>query len=341
MALFKRGNEKEQLLDEINQMSEEEFENFEKNDYAKREKRAHRVLVGATIACVALLAMLGITALFWGVAAYAIGFAATAVAGAGAITIGSSWLARRHFRKYRKMKEAYAEAQSGKTKKGRVLSPEKQAASSHQASKNAEYLAKRGKISERVYNKYVEGDKSASAQASKGRRGRHSTSEEVSTALKTNRAQMKFRMDQSRDSFIKNDLGKYQVSPDKTGKVEVLVQKYNENTGFEHNSEGNPVFEPMVTYDCTSDIDLLATQKCVVNSLAIGNSEYPVCMRVTVGGVPKVFRFMNQDNVNSYKSESDARIDQYLAEHLDPSRRQESSSEIELNSENESPTLSL
>ncbi len=310
----------------------------EDKDYAKLEKRAHRALVYSAIICVGLLAVLGITAISWGVAAYAIGFAATAVAGAGAITIGSSWFARRHYRKYRKMQEASAKAQSGKTKRGRVLSPEKQAAASHQASKNAEYLAEKGKISDRVKRKYSVSDKDAEAQARAGRRGHKLTSEEMSIALRTNRAQIKFRADQSRESFINNDLSKYSINPDKTGTVELMAQKYSDARGYEYNTDGKPVYETIAKYECASDVDLLATQKCVINSLALGNSEYPICLRVTAGGVSKPVFFMNQENVNSYKSEFDARTDKYLAGCLLPPEkgRSEPEKNVELEA---SPTM--
>ena len=280
MAIFRRKKEeREALLDRLAAMSDEELDEFEKEDYAKKEKRAGLAAkIGLGIIGVFALLIAG-TAIAWGPALFAIGFiGSVGILGGLATTVGS-WIARRNFRTYRKMQELLVQARDGKTSKGRTLSTEKQTSASHKLAKSRERLVKKGYISKRVAEKYSALDGDVADAARRGRPSRAGR-EAFSAMARANREYVLSDIDTRRNDFVTKDLANFDVDDSIKSKVELRMHKFDKDGNVEYNADGKPMFETVAEYNCNSDVDLLGT--CLsINEGLDNDTVFPVIIKVS------------------------------------------------------------
>lgn len=310
MDIFGR---KKRLEAKVGKMSDEEFEQFMQEDYAKKERRAKWTAIIAGAVTVAAVLALGVTGASVGLAVYKIAFGAVATLALGGAAVGTSSFLRRKFKVLKEIKESLnAEIEKGKSRKGRTLTLGKQVNKEHKRAKALDRMVKRGQLSARQAEAYQNASLGVASAAKSGRVNTAATREAVMAALKGNREQLKFRIDGGRDDFFNKEAGNFEANNSKKGRIFVLMRDYNADGTVKLNADGSEMFTPVVSLNCNSDIDIIKSQAIVYDALANGDVEGTVKVVNQFKGKETVVEFNTKEELIEYNNEFKTKSDEFL-----------------------------
>lgn len=320
MAIFKSRKEKfEARIAEVEAMSKEDYEAYKSTNFARKKKIATGWLIGSAVATGVLLAMLGITGAIWGWAIYRLAFALTVTLVGGSISAGLSGFFRRHYKRELRVQRAVKEKEQAKTIRGRSIDTQKQTQLDNVIAKNVQKLQNARQITPREASDYRGGspkvaEKSKMDKPQKTKAIQEYFQNEV-TRIKTKRDTLSFKIDTDLQDFKNNEISGYKCDDSIKGKIEVLFHDYDENGQIVLNSAGSPVFKPLISVSSESDIELSQANAVVHKNLAEQEIDFPVIVKVTVGGESKQEVYNSKEELEADREVVCKDTETYLNEH--------------------------
>ncbi len=272
-------------------------------DYEAKARRAKYVAIGASIIGGVLAAGFIATGAIFGVAMYTLMFAGVTVGVAGVATIVGSMLARRKYKKLAKTQRMIKERNEGKTKRGKVLSTDKQASLDNKINRNVRSLTKKNRITGKQYITDAQGKNLAEGKdGARSAHGSRAAREAILSMLNQNRQELKDNIEREVNRFRTTEADNYTVDETRKGKIDVLAVDYDDEGAVRLDSEDNPILKPICTIESSNYADFLKSHQQVYQSIKDAtNIEYPITIKVTTNtGESDLKEITSKDDVIKY-----------------------------------------
>lgn len=334
MAIFKSRKEKfEARVKQIEQMSDDEYNEYKQTNFAHKKKVATGWLIGSVVVTALLLSLLAITGVAWGWAVYKIAFAlTTTVVGGSASAIVSAFF-RRHYKRELKVQKLVKERDNAKTIKGRNIDTQKQTQLDNQIAKGVNKLQKAGKITAREAKEYRGGNEAVVSKARARSADKQKAVQEVFqkeiAGIKAKRDAVIFSVQNEWEYYKNNERENYKNDNACKGKIEVLCVNYDKDGQPVYDNSGELQYKTNFSVNSNSDIDLSKSNAIVYDNLAKQDIDFPVKVRTTIGDKVNIETYNNKTSLIDARDSALASTQKYLAEHKNTNISQQNHDEID------------